>query len=68
MCRSATGYVLCHQFIVAKEDLCAAQSVIENTSWPRNPFGVKPLDEYSPMTTHMFKPTYLSYLYVFIKS
>jgi hypothetical protein len=48
---------LCHQFVLPKEDLCATQRVIENTSRPRNPFEVKRLDKFSAMTGHMFRLT-----------
>jgi hypothetical protein len=42
---------------VPKENLCAAQGVVENTSRPRNPFGMKPLDEFSAMTAHRVRST-----------
>jgi len=38
---------------VPKEDCGAAQSIIENTSRPRNPLGMEALYKFSPMIAHI---------------
>jgi len=50
---SVMGYVMGHQLVMPKEDLAAAQGVVEDTPRPGDPFGMKPLQELSPTTAHI---------------